>query len=216
MGVFKSYDVRGIYGREWDATTAYRIGLRLPALMGARRMGVGRDVRLSSQEIFESLSRGITEAGCDVEDVGLCDTPAVYFATAFYGLDGSVMITASHNPPEYNGMKVSRKEAVPVGFDTGLAQLEASLGDPDPPRADRPGVVRRLDIRKDYLSHLGKFRTRLEGFASSSTAPTEWRGSSCTTSLRRREETSASSSMSRTDGSPTTRQTRWKRRTWKR
>jgi len=163
MGVFKSYDIRGVYGREWDAATAHAIGLRLPALIGARRMGVGRDVRLSSPEIFASLTRGITEAGCDVEDIGLCDTPAVYFATAFYGLDGSVMITASHNPPEYNGMKVSRREAVPVGFDTGLAQLEGSLRDADPPRADHPGVVRPLDIRRDYLSHLGRFRTQLAG-----------------------------------------------------
>ena len=186
MGVFKSYDIRGVYGKEWDAATAHGIGLRLPALLGARRMAVGRDVRLSSEEIFESLTRGITEAGCDVEDIGLCDTPAVYFATAFYGMDGSVMITASHNPPEYNGMKVSRREAVPVGFDTGLAQLEGSLRDADPPRADHPGVVRPLDIRGDYLSHLAKFRTRAaRGFASSSTAPMEWRGSSCTTSLHR-------------------------------
>ncbi len=123
---------------------------------------MGRDVRLSSEEIFSALTRGLTEAGCDVEDIGLCDTPAVYFATAFYGLDGSVMITASHNPPEYNGMKVSRREAVPVGFDTGLAELERSLGDPAPaPRG--AGVIRALDIRKDYLSHLARFRSDLAG-----------------------------------------------------
>jgi phosphomannomutase len=160
MGVFKSYDIRGVYGTEWNAGTAYRIGRRLPALLGARRIGVGRDVRLSSAEIFAALTRGITEAGADVDDIGLCDTPAVYFATAFYDLDGSVMITASHNPPEYNGMKVSRRKAVPVGFDTGLAELEKSLGQPDPPRQDL-GEVRSLDIRKDYLVHLARFRSDL-------------------------------------------------------
>lgn len=164
MGVFKSYDIRGIYGREWDASVAYRIGVRLPALLEARRIGVGRDVRLSSEEIFGALCRGITDAGCDVEDIGLCDTPAVYFATAFYGLDGSVMITASHNPPQYNGMKVSRKEAVPVGFDTGLAELEKSLLTADPaPAGTGHGEVRPLDIRRDYLVHLGRFRSDLAG-----------------------------------------------------
>ena len=75
MGVFKSYDIRGIFGKEWDAAMAYRIGLRLPALLRAKRIGVGRDVRLSSQEIFDHLARGITEAGAGVEDIGLCDTP---------------------------------------------------------------------------------------------------------------------------------------------
>ncbi|HUI72995.1 MAG TPA: phosphomannomutase/phosphoglucomutase, partial [Spirochaetia bacterium] len=164
MGVFKSYDIRGVFGQEWDALMAYRIGLRLPALLGARRIGVGRDARLSSEQIFGELSRGVTTAGCDVEDVGLCDTPAVYFATAFYHLDGSVMITASHNPPQYNGMKVSRREAVPVGFDTGLAELERSLSQQDPgPAGGRAGIVQPLDIRKDYLAHLARFRSDLAG-----------------------------------------------------
>ena len=94
VGIFKSYDIRGVYGQEWDAAMAYRIGIRLPALLGAQRMGVGRDARLSSEEIFGALCRGIADAGCGVQDIGLCDTPAVYFATAFYGMDGSVMITA--------------------------------------------------------------------------------------------------------------------------
>jgi phosphomannomutase len=162
MGVFKSYDIRGIYGTDWNADVALHIGLRLPALLGARTIGVGRDARLSSGEIFAALTKGITQAGADVADIGLCDTPAVYFATAFYGLDGSVMITASHNPPQYNGLKVSRREAVPVGFDTGLAELERALDQPDPaPRA--PGAVRPLDIRRDYIAHLARFRSDLKG-----------------------------------------------------
>jgi len=99
VGIFKSYDIRGVYGVEWDAATARAIGRGLPRLLGARDIAVGRDARLSSDEIFGELSRGITEAGCNVADLGLCDTPAVYFSTAFYGFDGSVMITASHNPP---------------------------------------------------------------------------------------------------------------------
>jgi phosphomannomutase len=164
MGVFKSYDVRGIFGKEWDATTAHAIGRHLPALIDARQMAIGRDVRLSTEEVYGALSRGMTEAGCDVIDIGLCDTPAVYFATARYDLDGSVMITASHNPPEYNGLKVSRRQAVPVGFDTGLAELERRVSaGPLPPPAARQGTVRTMDIRADYVGHLSRFRSDLSG-----------------------------------------------------
>jgi phosphomannomutase len=170
MGIFKSYDIRGVYGTEWNAATARAIGRRLPALLGARRIAVGRDARLSSEEIFSELTRGIQEAGSDVFDVGLCDTPAVYFATAHYDMDGSVMITASHNPAQYNGLKVSRRLAVPVGYDTGLAELEkqvaagpgavpsaGSAQSSPPPR----GTLRKLDIRADYIAHLARFRSDL-------------------------------------------------------
>jgi len=162
MGIFKSYDIRGIYGREWDGATARAIGRHLPSLLEARRIAVGRDVRVSSGEVFNELTRGITESGCDVADVGLCDTPAVYFSTAHFDMDGSVMITASHNPPEYNGLKVSRRWAVPVGYDTGLADLERSVASgvfPEPPRA--PGRVSRLDMRPAYLAHLSTFKSDL-------------------------------------------------------
>ncbi|MGD0725845.1 MAG: phosphomannomutase/phosphoglucomutase [Spirochaetia bacterium] len=162
MGIFKSYDIRGIYGKEWDNATAHAIGRHLPALLGARHIAVGRDVRLSTEEVFGALTRGLTESGCSVSDIGLCDTPAVYFATAFYGMEGSVMITASHNPPEYNGLKISRREAVSVGYDTGLAQLEENVSrGPLPRPADVPGSVRALDIRADYVRHLARFRSDL-------------------------------------------------------
>jgi phosphomannomutase len=162
MGIFKSYDIRGVFNTEWTGDTAYEIGLRLPALLEARRIVVGRDVRLSSEEVFTRLASGITDAGCDVADIGLCDTPAVYFATAHYGVDGSVMITASHNPPEYNGLKVSRRMAVPVGYDTGLAKLESAVaGGVSVPRPPRAGTVSRLDTRADYLAHLARFSSDL-------------------------------------------------------
>ncbi len=162
MSIYKSYDIRGVFGREWDAAAARAIGCHLPALLDARRIVVGRDARLSSEEVFGALTRGITEAGCDVLDIGLCDTPAVYFATVHAGVDGSVMITASHNPPEYNGLKISRAMAIPVGYDTGLAELErrASSG-PLPSPAARPGRVERLDIASAYGAHLARFASDL-------------------------------------------------------
>jgi len=124
MGIFKSYDIRGVWGREWDATTAYRIGRSLPSLLEASDILVGRDARESSPAVFQALARGILEAGCDVTDLGLATTPSVYFATAFYRYGGSVMITASHNPPEYNGLKISRAQAIPVDYGSGLEELE--------------------------------------------------------------------------------------------
>jgi len=162
MGIYKSYDIRGVFGTEWDASTAHAIGRHLPSLLDARRIVVGRDARLSSEEVFGALSAGLSEAGCDVDDIGLCDTPAVYFATARYAMDGSVMVTASHNPPEYNGLKVSRRDAVPVGYDTGLAELARKVEQGRlPPKAARPGTVRARDIRTDYVAHLARFRSDL-------------------------------------------------------
>jgi phosphomannomutase len=167
MSVFKSYDIRGVWGREWDEELAWRIGTELPALLGASDILVGRDARESSPAVFESLSRGIRQTGCDVTDLGLATTPSVYFATAFYHYAGSVMITASHNPPEYNGLKVSRAQAVPVGYGTGLEQLEARTAGrragAAAGAAGPKGRMRSLDIRADYLRHLAPYREGIHG-----------------------------------------------------
>ncbi len=121
--------------------------------------------------MFEAFTGGVREAGCGVADIGRCDTPAVYFATARYGFDAGVMITASHNPAEYNGLKVSGRDAVPVGYGTGLERLEAMTAallaaaptaTPASPCAYRCTPA-PLDIRADYLAHLARFR---EGIGS--------------------------------------------------
>ncbi len=162
MSIFKSYDIRGRWSRDWDAGTAHAIGRHLPGLLGARSIVVGRDARLSSPEIFAALARGITESGCGVIDIGMCDTPAVYFATAFSAsVDGGVMITASHNPPEDNGLKVSGRGSVPVGYDSGLARLESLVAGPLPAPAARPAAIAEMDIRRDYVRHLARFRSDL-------------------------------------------------------
>ena len=119
MGAFHAYDIRGIYGVDFDRTTAYKVGYFIPELLGAKEVLVGRDCRVSSQEIHDALVEGICDAGADVADIGLSSTPMVYFATANYGFKASVQITASHNPAEYNGMKVSRENALPVALDRG-------------------------------------------------------------------------------------------------
>ena len=111
MGAFHAYDIRGVYGVDFDRDTAYKVGYFLPELLGAREVLVGRDCRLSSQEIHDALVEGICDAGADVADIGLSSTPMVYFGTANYGYKASVQITASHNPAEYNGMKVTNATA---------------------------------------------------------------------------------------------------------
>ena len=164
MGAFHAYDIRGIYGVDFDRTTAYKVGYFLPELLGASEVLVGRDCRVSSQEIHDALVEGICDAGADVADIGLSTTPMVYFGTANYGYKASVQITASHNPAEYNGLKVSRENALPVGLDTGLGQIKAWIEEDRPtPVAARRGTVRPKDIHKDYIDFMTKFKGDYSG-----------------------------------------------------
>ena len=159
MGAFHAYDIRGIYNVDFDKDTAYKVGYFLPELLSADKVLVGRDCRTSSDEIHEHLLKGITDAGADVYDIGLSTTPMVYFGTANYGFKASVQITASHNPAEYNGMKVSRENALPVGFDNGLGQIqEWILAGRECTPAPEKGQVHPMDIRQDYLDFLLKYK----------------------------------------------------------
>ena len=159
MGAFHAYDIRGIYNVDFDKETAYKVGYFIPELLSADKVLVGRDARVSSDEIHEYLLKGLTDAGADVYDVGLSTTPMVYFGTANYGFKASVQITASHNPAEYNGMKVSRENALPVGLDTGLGQIKEWIetGRECVPAAVK-GQVHDMDIRADYLAFLLKYK----------------------------------------------------------
>ena len=120
MSAFHAYDVRGIYNTEFNKEDAYKIGNFLPQLLNASKVLVGRDVRESSPEVFEYLCKGITDSGADVYNAGLTTTPMIYWATAKYDFNASVMITAYHNSEEYNGLKFSQKNALPVGYDTPI------------------------------------------------------------------------------------------------
>ena len=159
MGAFHAYDIRGVYNVDFDRETAYKVGYFIPELLGTDKVLVGRDCRVSSDEIHDSLIRGITDAGADVYDLGLATTPMVYFGTAEYGFKASVQITASHNPAQYNGMKVSRENALPVGLDNGLGQIRDWIDSGRPcPAAGKKGQVHAMDIHKAYLDFLLKFR----------------------------------------------------------
>lgn len=159
MGAFHAYDIRGIYNVDFDKETAYKVGYFIPELLKTDKVLVGRDCRVSSDEIHEYLLKGLCDAGADVYDIGLSTTPMVYFATANYGFNASVQITASHNPAKYNGMKVSRENALPVGYDTGLGQIKEWIdeGRPCVPAAEK-GSVYSKDIHKDYLEFLLKYK----------------------------------------------------------
>ena len=159
MGAFHAYDIRGIYNVDFDKETAYKVGYFLPELLKANKVLVGRDCRLSGQEIHDYLIKGITDAGADVDDIGLSSTPLVYFGTANYGYKASVQIPASHTPREYIGMKVSRENALPVGLDTGLGQIKQWIDEGRPtPVAAKKGVVREIDIKPDYIKFLRGFK----------------------------------------------------------
>ena len=159
MGAFHAYDIRGIYNVDFDKETAYKVGFFLPELLSADKVLVGRDARVSSDEIHEYLLKGLTDAGADVYDIGLSTTPMVYFGTANYGFKASVQITASHNPAEYNGLKVSRENALPVGYDTGLGQIKEWIesGRETVPAAVK-GQIHPMDIKVDYLAFLLKYK----------------------------------------------------------
>ena len=152
---FGAYDIRGIVPEEVNEELAYRIGKFFPVLFKAHKVVVGHDIRLSGPGLQKALTRGLTESGCDVINIGQCGTEMIYFATAHLKLDGGIMITASHNPKEYNGMKFVRQEAKPISGDTGLRELEAQVAEGDLPAiAATVGKVEKLDITEDYVKHI--------------------------------------------------------------
>lgn len=157
MGAFKAYDIRGIYNVDFNKDTVYKIGYFLPKLLKSTAVLVGRDVRTSSDEIFEALSEGIMDSGADVWDIGLATTPMVYFSTVHFKADASVQITASHNPAEYNGLKISRTNAVPVGSDSGLKELEAMVLNDEIIVAEKKGTIITKEAKTPYIEFLKAF-----------------------------------------------------------
>lgn len=151
---FKAYDIRGRVPDQLNAEIAYRIGRAYVDWLQPRDVVVGYDVRLTSPQISEALGAGLMDGGANVHDIGLCGTEEVYFATAHFGMDGGIMVTASHNPVDFNGMKLLREEARPISGDTGLPEIHDLAAAGDWREASRRGTRRPLLHRTAYLDHL--------------------------------------------------------------
>jgi phosphomannomutase len=151
---FKAYDVRGRIPEELNPESSYAIGRAYADWLKPGRVAVGRDIRLSSAELADALIRGLVDSGVDVIDIGLCGTEGVYFATFSQGLDGGIMVTASHNPPDYNGMKFVREQSRPISGDTGLQEIRKLAEGGRFTAASGKGAVIPLDIASSYREHL--------------------------------------------------------------
>lgn len=159
-GIFKAYDIRGIYGTDLTAETAYRIGRAFVTFLGdsCRKVVIGRDIRPHSEPLFAALAKGITEQGADVIDIGWCSTPMSYHANGKLGADASVMITASHNPGEWNGFKLCRRGVVPISGASGIADIERIVQTGAfAPRAAQTGIITSHDILPAYTAHVAGF-----------------------------------------------------------
>jgi phosphomannomutase len=151
---FKAYDLRGRIPLELNDDVAYRVARGYAQFLGAKRVVVGRDIRLSSAGLTEAVCRGLTDSGVDVYDIGICGTEGVYFATFHGGYDGGIMITASHNPPDYNGMKFVREQSKPISGDNGLQDIRGYAERGEFPAPARAGVRRPVDTTAAYVAHL--------------------------------------------------------------
>lgn len=158
MNAFHAYDIRGIYNKDFNKDDAYKVGYFLPKLLNTNKILVGRDARVSSPEIYEFLTNGITDAGADVYNTGLATTPMIYYSTAKFDFKASVMITASHNGKEYNGMKISRENALPVGFDTGLGDLKKMM-ETQEILPQGKGKIIDFEVKDKYLEFLKGYVT---------------------------------------------------------
>ena len=157
-GIFKAYDIRGIFPTEINEEIAYAIGRAFVEFTGAAKVVVGRDMRPHSQDIFRGLTRGLTEQGADVIDIGLCSTPQSYFANGTLKADGSIMITASHNPGNWNGVKLCRSEAIPISGVTGIMDIQKIVEERSwKTPVVRTGNISTYDIAPEYGAYLRSF-----------------------------------------------------------
>jgi phosphomannomutase len=151
---FKAYDVRGRIPDQLNEDIAYRIGRGFAAFLKPAYVVVGHDIRLSSPQICDALTRGLTDAGVNVKHIGQCGTEEIYFATSHLNMDGGIVVTASHNPKDYNGMKFVRENSKPISADTGLEDIRKLAEAGDFPIAEKPGTVSTVDVKQAYIEHL--------------------------------------------------------------
>jgi phosphomannomutase len=154
IACFKAYDLRGRIPNELNDDVAYRVARGYAQFLLPKKVVVGRDIRLSSASLTDAVCRGLIDSGVDVYDIGVCGTEGVYFATFDGGYDGGIMITASHNPPDYNGMKFVREQSKPISGDNGLFEIRSFAERDQFSQPERSGVRHRIDTAEAYVKHL--------------------------------------------------------------
>lgn len=154
MNCFKAYDIRGRVPDELNEDIAYRIGRAYAGFLNTKRVVIGRDIRLSSEALTAALAKGLLDSGVDVHDIGVCGTEEVYFSAFHFRMDGGIMVTASHNPADYNGMKLVQEAARPVSGDTGLHEIRDSAERNIFSQAPCHGSMHALAHREAYIKHL--------------------------------------------------------------
>ncbi|MDB5075780.1 MAG: Phosphomannomutase, partial [Chloroflexi bacterium] len=155
--IFKAYDVRGTYPDQLNEEAAHAIGGALVAHLGVSHVAVGRDMRVSGPALSAALIRGIVEQGADVTEIGLCSTDELYFAVGKFGYPAGVMVSASHNPANYNGFKFCRENAIPISSETGLDAIrDIALKGPLQPKPTQ-GTVHTRDVLADFARHVLSF-----------------------------------------------------------
>ena len=150
VSIFKAYDIRGTVPDQLDVDLAYRVGRATAQFLSASPIVVGRDARPSSNELTEALQRGLLDEGVDVIDLGLISTPLLYFAVDHLNAAGGIVVTASHNPAQYNGFKICREHAIPIGGDTGLKEIEASCERLGPVSEGARGTLQQRELHDAY------------------------------------------------------------------
>jgi phosphomannomutase len=157
MGIFKAYDIRGVVPKELDAALAKKIGNAFARFLKAKTLVVGQDMRTHSPALADAVSEGMRDAGADVIRLGLSETPMAYFAIGSLACDGGLCVTASHNPGQYNGMKLCREGAKPISKDTGIGEIERLCAAPYPAPVAKRGKEEQRELLNDYAAHVAKF-----------------------------------------------------------
>jgi len=155
--IFKAYDIRGVYPTDINADDVYRIAKAYASWLKPKKVALGRDVRLSGEELWNAAAKGLMEMGVDVVDIGVVSTDMLYFSVANYGFDGGITISASHNAGEYNGMKLVREESRPISIDTGIAEIRDLALNDEFVNSAEIGKVEKLDILDDYIAKMLSF-----------------------------------------------------------
>ncbi len=157
MKAFKAYDIRGVWDEDLNQDIVYKIGFFFPKVIPCSKVLVGRDGRISSNEMFTALADGLTDAGADVYDAGLATTPMIYWGTGKFDFDASIMITASHNSAKYNGLKFSAKNVEPVGYDNGLNIIEVLIEKQVEIKKRSKGLLKEFQLTDHYIQFLKSY-----------------------------------------------------------